>query len=270
MGWLWAEAQRPPPAHRGVSGLPWRPLESAASPAVDGTGTVLLGRPALSRMAVRMAVRQAGPQCLTISLAPVGIFLETRRSRAGDRRQGGWMGREDGKRGRQAGQAVGELGEWGSHVLGAWGLVKGCCWPRVKPYLGNAPNPLPGFAPPSQVGPSGYQPPSTLGTREGKGPCLGQLPALLDLQAGAGQKLGWALQLCPAGVWGWSVEVRNGACSETLGPFLCVRSLKVGSGERWVGQGGFGGGPGALRSFGIQDTLLAHEGVAMRTRSMVL
>lgn len=68
------------------------------------------------------------------------------------------MGREDGKRGRQAGQAVGELGEWGSHVLGAWGLVKGCCWPRVKPYLGNAPNPLPGFAPPSQVGPSTSRP----------------------------------------------------------------------------------------------------------------
>lgn len=72
---------------------------------------VLPGRPALSRMAVGMAVGQAGPLCLTISLAPVGVFLDTRRSRAGDGGQGGWMGSGDGKRGGRAGKAAGELGE---------------------------------------------------------------------------------------------------------------------------------------------------------------
>lgn len=111
---------------------------------------VLPGRPALSRMAVGMAVGQSGPPCLTISLAPVGIFLETRRSRAGDGGQGGWMGREDGKRGGRAGKAVGELGEWGSQVLSARGSVKGCCWPQLKPFLRNPPEPLPGVAPPPQ------------------------------------------------------------------------------------------------------------------------
>ena len=42
---------------------------------------------------------------------------------------------------------------------------------------------------PSQVGTSGYQPSSALGTSRGKGPRLGRLPALVVLRAGAGQTL---------------------------------------------------------------------------------
>ena len=41
--WVWAEVRRPPlTAHQGVSGLPWRPLQSTPCPALDGTGAGLL------------------------------------------------------------------------------------------------------------------------------------------------------------------------------------------------------------------------------------
>lgn len=138
------------------------------------------------------------------------------------------MGREDGKRGRQAGRAVGvvegrgESSSW-CPVLGQMLLLA-----TGKATLGGMPqtlrlrlHPLPKWW--GHL--VGYQPPSALGTREGKGPRLGKLPALVDLQAGAGRKLGWA-GLCPAGFWVWSSELGTEVHLETLGPFLLVRSLK--------------------------------------------
>lgn len=56
-------------------------------------------------------------------------------------------------------------------------------------HLGEGPKPFASLAPPPQVGTSGYQPPSALGTSTGKGPRLGRLPALVELRAGASQTL---------------------------------------------------------------------------------
>lgn len=118
-GWVWVEALEAPHC---PPGCPWPaqgPLESTPSPAVDGTGTVLPGHPP-------HAGRPSGcgpgcASCLTTSLAHVGIFLEMRWSRAGDCGQGGRKGREHGKRGRQAGRAVGDSA--GVGTPGSWSLV---------------------------------------------------------------------------------------------------------------------------------------------------
>ena len=105
------------------------------------------------------------------------------------------MGRERGKRGRQAGKEAGrqggQWGRWGAcgrQVLSALCWVRRCCLPLVNPHLGGGPKPFASVAPCPQVGTSGYQPPSALGTSEGKGPCLRRLPALGELQVDAGQE----------------------------------------------------------------------------------
>lgn len=73
---------------------------------------------------------------------------------------------------------------------------------------------------------SGYQPPSALGSREGKGPRLGKLPALGGSEVDVGQKVGRAPHLCTqvpgAGLQSWGQR----CVQKTLGPFLLVKSLK--------------------------------------------
>ena len=96
---------------------------------------------------------------------------------------------QDGKGGRQSGQAVAGVGRlW---TPGSWRLVLGqmLLLATDGSPLGVRPQTLCLPCTPSQVGTSGYQPPSALGTSTGKGPRLGRLPALVALRAGAGQTL---------------------------------------------------------------------------------
>lgn len=225
-------------------------LEAPAVDPLSGSGRDWrrppAGRPAPSGMAVRMAVGQAGPQCLTISLAPVGIFLETRRSRVGDCGQGGRMGRKDGKGGRQAG--AGRVGGAGGVresrcpglgqclLLAAGRAIHG---ERPKPFaLSGTPTPNGDIWLPAALCP---------GDRGGRKTSPGPVASPGGFAGGCRPEAGWARQLCPAGFWGWAVELGNGVCSETLGPFPLGRSLKADSGERRVGPGGFRGGHGALQ-----------------------
>lgn len=189
------------------------------------------GRPAPSRMAVRMAVCLAGPPCLTVSLAPVGIFLEMRCG------QGGRTGWEDGNRGRLG-------GEWWAVEEGA-GLGKSSSWclelsqmlllAMGKAVFEESLNPSPRLSKWAHLVSSRPCP----GGQGGRRILPGQLPALVDSQVAAGQKLGWALQLCPAGFLAgferWGV-IRN-----TWALSLCLMWALVRDGWVWVRLEGLGG-----------------------------
>lgn len=103
------------------------------------------------------------------------------------------MGREcrrTGPAGEGAGRRGGQWGRWGAcrcQVLGALCRARRCCQPLANPHLGGGPKPFASVARCPQVGTSGYQSPSALGTSEGKGPHLRRLPALVELGGDAGQ-----------------------------------------------------------------------------------
>lgn len=103
------------------------------------------------------------------------------------------MGRERGRTGQAgegAGRRGGQWGRWGARrcqVRGALCWVRRCCQPLVNPHSGGGRKPSASVARCPQVGTSGYQSPSALGTSEGKGPRLRRLPALVELRADAGQ-----------------------------------------------------------------------------------
>lgn len=112
-------------------------------------------------------------------------------------------------------------------------------------HLGEGPKPTASLAPPPQVGTSGYQPPSALGTSTGKGPRLGRLPALVECgRVQARRWLGWALPLCLQ-VLRLVVRVDDwGMLGNTWALSACEES-EVSSGERWVDLGGVRSGPGS-------------------------